>query len=231
MNQMKNPHPSAEDDYSASATLVRFDHPLPLLRVPVRVGTTDNPSSGPYLLAFRDPQAFFSSYKFCESKVLEQCESGVRIGCAIRASGKCKPPWWKIIFGGRSRIDFKARELCEEKEMAACIEASKEKCAGYTKEKCLGPFRSARIACGERRVQKRELGKLISCVSCLGALKNYALVERVMLNQFESVLCMEIVATCLLNGDGLPIPLTEVPCRHWFHVMGEGAGHNVAKCI
>ncbi|KAL9263376.1 hypothetical protein AKJ16_DCAP18962 [Drosera capensis] len=75
---------TVEDDYSASATLVPFDHPRPLLRRPMRAGPMDNPSLGTYLLAFKDQQAFISAYKFCLSKVFEQSQSGLRIGCVKR---------------------------------------------------------------------------------------------------------------------------------------------------
>ncbi|KAL9269562.1 hypothetical protein AKJ16_DCAP25847 [Drosera capensis] len=188
MKEATESTPTVEDDYSASATLVPYDHPRPLLRGPFRAGPMDNPSLGPYLLAFKDQQAFISAYKFCLSKVFEQCQSGVRIGCAIKASNECKPPWWKAIFGGRSRMDFKERELCEDREMAICIEESKNKCVEFTKEKCLAPFKSARIACREIRLDKQKLGRLISCISGLGALKNNAAMEIILSNQLGSIL-------------------------------------------
>ncbi|XP_048499917.1 uncharacterized protein LOC104894573 [Beta vulgaris subsp. vulgaris] len=156
-----------EDDYSPSSTLIHFDHPLPLLRRPIPAGPTDDPNLGPYVLAFTSPQSFFSSLKSCESKLLEQCEAGVRIGCSISASNKCRPPWWKTLFGS---IDFKERSECEEREMGVCLQNSKEKCGEFAKEKCLGPFKWARVACRERKLRKEEVGRLISLVSGLGFL-------------------------------------------------------------
>lgn len=188
MKEVTESTPTVEDDYSASATLVPFDHPRPLLRGPIRAGPLDNPSLGPYLLAFKDQRAFISAYKFCLSKVFEQCQSGLRIGCAIKASDKCKPPWWKVIFGGQSRIDFKVRELCEEREMAICLEESKNKCVEFAKEKCLAPFKSARISCRETRVDKQKLGSLISCISCLGALNDNPALETILSNQLGPLL-------------------------------------------
>uniref|UniRef100_A0A803LFK8 Uncharacterized protein n=1 Tax=Chenopodium quinoa TaxID=63459 RepID=A0A803LFK8_CHEQI len=161
---MAEPSPN-EEDYSASATLIHFDRPLPLLRRPIPDGPTDDPELGPFVLAFPNPQSFYSSLKFCESKLLELCEAGVRIGCSITASNNCKSPWWKTLFG---KIDFKERNECEEREMAACLQGSKEKCGELSKEKCLGPFGSARIACRERKLRKKEVGELISWVSGLG---------------------------------------------------------------
>ncbi|GMH02388.1 hypothetical protein Nepgr_004227 [Nepenthes gracilis] len=192
MSKTLEPPPNTDDDYSPSSTLIPFDRPLSLLRGPVLAGPTDNPSIGPYILAFRDPQSFLSAYKFCERKILEQCEAGVRIGCSISASNKCRPPWWKALFGG-NKIDFRERERCEEREMAICIEASKDKCVKFAKEKCKGPFMSARIAVRERKLREKEVGKLISCVSCLGVLKGNVGSEIILLNQFGSLLSSNFV--------------------------------------
>ena len=72
-------------------------------------------------------------------------QAGARSGCSITASRKCKPPWWKGLFGA-ALTDYEERERCEEREMAACLEAAKEACITFAKEKCIAPFRDARIA-------------------------------------------------------------------------------------
>ncbi|BFG43082.1 uncharacterized protein Pyn_33098 [Prunus yedoensis var. nudiflora] len=133
------------DEHSAASTTITFDRPVPLLRGPVRAGPPDDPSSGPYVLAFRDPRTWANAYRACESKIIEQCEAGARIGCAISASDKCKPPWWRALIGPKAP-DLKQREQCEEREMEGCFAAAKDKCVGFAKEKCLKPFRDARIA-------------------------------------------------------------------------------------
>ncbi|CAD6256155.1 unnamed protein product [Miscanthus lutarioriparius] len=136
---------SADDsaeDYSAAATVVRFDPPLPLLRGPV-----PSPASGdgPVVLAFRDAASWRAAWEVAEASLVSQCEAGARSGCSISASRKCKPPWWKGLFVA-APTDYEERERCEEREMAACLEAAKEACIKFAKEKCLGPFRDARIA-------------------------------------------------------------------------------------
>lgn len=156
--------PQNLDEYSPSSTTIKFDYPIPLLRGPVPAGPADDPSSGPYVLAFKNPHSWAAAYKTCESKIIEQCESGARIGCAISASNKCKPPWWRNLIGGRGRKlpdDLKEREECEELEMEACLVAAKEKCVGFAKDKCWRPFRDARIA-AEERTAVRKLVCLVS---------------------------------------------------------------------
>lgn len=145
-----DPLPSQNmDDYSSSSTTITFDHPIPLLRVPVPVGPADDPSAGRYVLAFRDSHAWANAYKACESKIIEQCEAGTRIGCAISASNKCKPPWWRAVLG-LGVLDLKDRERCEEQEMEYCLAAAKDKCVGFAKERCLKSFRDGRIAVRSR---------------------------------------------------------------------------------
>ncbi|XP_038983122.1 uncharacterized protein LOC103702548 isoform X2 [Phoenix dactylifera] len=133
------------EEFSASATVVPFDPPLPLLRIPVPAGPSDDPSAGPFVLVFRDAGSWHSAFRATEAKIIEQCEAGARVGCSISASNKCKPPWWKTLFGV-SAADFAEREKCEEREMASCLAASKEACIQFAKGKCLPPFRDARIA-------------------------------------------------------------------------------------
>ncbi|KAF5937542.1 hypothetical protein HYC85_025048 [Camellia sinensis] len=159
VSRMVTPPPNI-DDYSPSSTIITFDCPVPLLRGPLPAGSADDPSAGPFVLAFRDAQSWTSAYKACESKLTEQCEAGARIGCAISASSKCKPPWWKSLFS-RGKTDFADREKCEEREMAVCLEASKASCSKFATDKCLPVFRDARIALKDRKVNWKEASKLI----------------------------------------------------------------------
>ncbi|KAJ1265984.1 hypothetical protein BS78_08G116000 [Paspalum vaginatum] len=129
------------EDYSAAATLVRFDAPLPLLRAPVPSAA---PGEGP-VLAFRDAASWRAAWDAAEASLVAQCEAGARSGCSITATCKCKPPWWKGLFGS-APTDYEERERCEEREMTACLEAAKEACIKFAKGKCIGPFRDARIA-------------------------------------------------------------------------------------
>lgn len=84
-------------------------------------------------------------------------QGGARIGCSISASSKCKPPWWRTLFGGAT-VDYSERERCEEREMTACIAASKESCLNFAQDKCLIPFRDARIS----SISQKEISKSIS---------------------------------------------------------------------
>ncbi|RCV39077.1 hypothetical protein SETIT_8G194700v2 [Setaria italica] len=131
------------EDYSAAATVVRFDPPLPLLRAPVPSAAPGEP----HVLAFRDAASWRAAWDAAEASLVSQCEAGARSGCSITASRKCKPPWWKGLLGA-APTDYEERERCEEREMAACLEAAKEACIKFAKGKCIGPFRDARIASG-----------------------------------------------------------------------------------
>ncbi|RDY01773.1 hypothetical protein CR513_14858, partial [Mucuna pruriens] len=157
--------PDNVDDYSPSSTVIKFDRPVPLLRGPLPAGPSDDASSsGPYVLAFRDSRAWASSFATCERKIVEQCEEGARIGCAVSASRNCKPPWWKAL-AGLKLSDLKEREECEVREMADCFVAAKEKCVGFAREKCLVPFRDARIRVGKGVLSSKDVGKLIGLAS------------------------------------------------------------------
>ncbi|XP_078429534.1 uncharacterized protein LOC144701674 [Wolffia australiana] len=125
-------------ELSASSTLIHFDRPIPLLRIPLH--------STPAVLAFRDADSWSAALQSTQAKVFEQCQSGARVGCAVSASKKCSPPWWKNLLG-LSMADFVEREKCEERETAACLEASKPTCHRFAQEKCLPAFRDARISC------------------------------------------------------------------------------------
>ncbi|GJN25543.1 hypothetical protein PR202_gb13385 [Eleusine coracana subsp. coracana] len=131
------------EDYSPEVTVVRFDPPLPLLRAPVPSSRVPG-GEGP-VLAFRDAASWQAAWDAAEASLVTQCEAGARSGCSITASRKCKPPWWKGLFGA-APMDYQEREACEEREMVACLEAAKEACNKFAKEKCIEPFRDARIA-------------------------------------------------------------------------------------
>ncbi|CAK9173735.1 unnamed protein product [Ilex paraguariensis] len=152
------------EEYSSSSTLIPFDRPIHLLRGPIPAGQPDDPSSGRFILAFRDPRSWASAYRACKVQITQQCETGARIGCSIAASNKCKSPWWKTLLGV-AKQDLKEREICEEREMAACVENSKEKCQEFAKEKCLPSFKDARIAWDSSRVNWKEVYRLIKWVS------------------------------------------------------------------
>ncbi|XP_057965922.1 uncharacterized protein LOC131156338 [Malania oleifera] len=160
------PSPSdLEEDYSPSSTVITFPRPLPLLRVPTPASSRNDRSAGPFVLAFPTSQSFGSAFKACESKIVDQCEGGARIGCAISASSKCKPPWWQAIIGGGGVLDLEEREKCEEREMGICVAASKEKCLLFAKEKCLASFRDARVALNDPMAGSKKVSKLIFCAS------------------------------------------------------------------
>ncbi|KAG8389291.1 hypothetical protein BUALT_Bualt02G0213600 [Buddleja alternifolia] len=164
------PPPQNPDDYSAATTLIPFLRPLPLLRGPIKAGPSDDPSSGPYILAFKNPRAWAAAYENCKAQIISQCESGARIGCSISASSKCKPPWWKSLLGLSSKQDFSERAKCEEAEMEACFIVAKERCGLIAKQKCEPAFRNARIGVsnlGLELVDRKDIFRLISGV-CFG---------------------------------------------------------------
>ncbi|KAJ8560866.1 hypothetical protein K7X08_027056 [Anisodus acutangulus] len=154
------------EEYCASKTLIPFDQPVPLLRGPIRA-SSQGETAGRFILAFKDPISWASAYKACESQVIQQCESGARIGCSIAASDKCKTPWWKSFTGSASNQDFAERVRCEECEMEACLEAAKGKCHEFAKQKCFPAFHDANIAVKglSPKVNKKELSRLISWVN------------------------------------------------------------------
>ncbi|XP_057801006.1 uncharacterized protein LOC131016333 [Salvia miltiorrhiza] len=162
-------------EYSAASTLIPFPRPLPLLRGPIKAGPLDDPSSGPYLLAFKNRRAWAAAYRNCRAQIIAQCELGARVGCSISASSKCKPPWWKVILGVYSKQDFREREKCEEIEMEACFAAAKERCSGFAKQRCEPAFRNARIGASgfeSSVVDWKDVSRLISTV-CFANEKSY----------------------------------------------------------
>ncbi|KAI3449694.1 hypothetical protein Pfo_006359 [Paulownia fortunei] len=174
MGSLPPPPPNLED-YSAAATLIPFPRPLPLLRGPIKASPSDDPSSGPYLLAFKNPRAWAAAYENCKAQITAQCESGARIGCSISASSKCKPPWWKIHFGTSSKRDFSEREKCEEIEMEACFVAARERCSVFAKQRCGPAFKNARIeltGSDLKVVDWKDVSRLISGV-CFSNEKSY----------------------------------------------------------
>lgn len=64
------------DDYTPAVTLVHFDHPIPLLRGALPAGTSDDPSLGSFVLAFKDASSWRSAYINTESKINSQCMVG-----------------------------------------------------------------------------------------------------------------------------------------------------------
>ncbi|XP_030451487.2 uncharacterized protein LOC115673452 [Syzygium oleosum] len=158
--------PDNLDDYSPSATTAVFPRPLPLLRGPLPAAPTDDPSSGPFVLAFRGLDSWSAALASSKSKILEQCEEGARIGCAVAASRGCAPPWWAPLAGRKA--DLKRREECEAREMESCLVAAKEKCAGFAVDKCSKPFMDARVAVvGERDASERAVVRRLISRSCL----------------------------------------------------------------
>ena len=60
------------EDYSAAATVVRFDPPLPLLRAPV---PSDASTPGePPVLAFRDAASWRAAWDAAEASLVSQCK-------------------------------------------------------------------------------------------------------------------------------------------------------------
>lgn len=172
--------PENVDDYSPSSTVIKFDRPVPLLRGPLPANPSDVTSFGPHVLAFRDTRAWASAFALCERKIVEQCEEGARIGCAVSASRKCKPPWWKAL-RGPTLSDLKEREECEVREMADCVAAAKEKCIGFAREKCLIPFRDARVwvGNGKRVLSSKDAVKLIGLASMPASGRSLWLVNQI----------------------------------------------------
>jgi hypothetical protein len=58
------------EDYSASATVVRFDPPLPLLRAPI----PSTAAGGPHVLAFHDVASWRAAWDAAEASLISQCE-------------------------------------------------------------------------------------------------------------------------------------------------------------
>eukprot|EP00252_Welwitschia_mirabilis_P022889 TRINITY_DN6323_c0_g1_i3.p1 TRINITY_DN6323_c0_g1~~TRINITY_DN6323_c0_g1_i3.p1 ORF type:complete len:153 (+),score=15.50 TRINITY_DN6323_c0_g1_i3:108-566(+) len=135
-------------DLSAKETIIKFEHPLPLLRHAVRASENDDPSKDPFVLAFPDENARRASWKACEIRLIEQCEAGARMGCSIGASRKCRMPWWKTFlkFGKITSNDVAERDACEEREMQSCLLVSRDKCTEYAKNTCKVAFSGTWVA-------------------------------------------------------------------------------------
>lgn len=159
--------PGREDvqpvDLSPAVTTVAFNPILPLSRVPIPAGEEDDPSKGPYVLAFKDAESWRLAWHKCEEKVFARCEAGARMGCSISAAKACRPPWWKVYllpFLKKTGHDEAAeREVCEEREMTACLTALKEKCLQYSCETCQPVFANMRIAAPGQTIDLRFTGK------------------------------------------------------------------------
>jgi len=76
-------------------TVVAFDPVRPLARVPVPAGQGDDLSKGPYVLAFRNEEAWRRAWRTCKEKIETQCQAGAKLGCSISAAKACGRPWWK----------------------------------------------------------------------------------------------------------------------------------------
>lgn len=147
MAETSLPDDDAQGRLSRKDTTVAFDPPIPILRVPLPATQEDDPSKGPFVLAFQDEDAWLNAWQSCEIKVAERCEAGARMGCSIGAAKRCKPPWWHKIFPFfyKPNHRYEDREACEEREMQNCLTDAKEKCTFYAKDICQGGFREARI--------------------------------------------------------------------------------------
>lgn len=155
-------------DLSPAATTVAFDPVIPILRIPVQAGEIDDPSKGPYVLAFKDEDSWRRAWHACESKLIEQCEAGARMGCSVSASNKCKPPWWKNLFhsGKATTEQIADREACEDREMKACVVASRDTCIKYAKDTCRPTFANVRIAISDQMIDPRFTTHKSSAMKC-----------------------------------------------------------------
>eukprot|EP00250_Pteridium_aquilinum_P004048 c14293_g1_i1 orf=121-681(+) len=129
------------------ATTVAFEPTIPILRVPLPATEEDDPSKGPFVLAFQDEDSWLKAWHSCEVNIAERCEAGARMGCSVNASKKCKPPWWRnrLPFFHNVKNQYEDREACEEREMQSCLADAKDKCTDYAKDTCKGGFSEARI--------------------------------------------------------------------------------------
>ncbi|KAI5059546.1 hypothetical protein GOP47_0025865 [Adiantum capillus-veneris] len=135
---------------SREATTVGFNPPIPILRVPLPASQEDDPSKGPFVLAFQDEHSWLTAWNECEVKIAERCVAGARMGCSINAAKKCRPPWWHTILPFFRNQEEK--EACEEREMQNCLASAQSKCASYAEETCEGGFTDhARILDSETR--------------------------------------------------------------------------------
>ncbi|KAJ7546042.1 hypothetical protein O6H91_08G021500 [Diphasiastrum complanatum] len=145
--ELKNGNPQLQDLFPA-ATVAAYNPILPLLRMPVPAGIDDDPSKGPYVLAFRDEISWRNAWHNCEKSIAAQCEAGARMGCSISAVNACRGPWWEDFW---PLIKFRSekaekREACEEREMMACIAASRGECMQFARSTCEPVFADSRIA-------------------------------------------------------------------------------------
>lgn len=92
----KESHRPSQVNLSPYVTVVAFDPLIPLARIPVLAGQEENPSNGPYVLAFRNEETWRQSWRTCKENIVTQCEAGAKVGCSISAAKACRPPWWKV---------------------------------------------------------------------------------------------------------------------------------------
>lgn len=91
----KEAYRSSQVNLSPYVTVVAFDPLIPLARIPVPAGQEEDPSKGPYVLAFRNDETWRQSWRTCKENVVTQCEAGAKVGCSISAAKACRQPWWK----------------------------------------------------------------------------------------------------------------------------------------
>ncbi|XP_024515423.1 uncharacterized protein LOC9653506 [Selaginella moellendorffii] len=132
-------------DLSPSAITIAFEPVLPVLRVPVPAGSDDDPSKGPFVLAFKDEASWSRAWQNCEKQITSQCEAATMKGCSITASKACRSPWWKA-FVPNFNTSTEDREACEEKAMMACLAASRRDGIKFARGVCEEVFGDARIA-------------------------------------------------------------------------------------
>ncbi|EFJ19692.1 hypothetical protein SELMODRAFT_59163, partial [Selaginella moellendorffii] len=61
-------------DLLHSATMIAFEPVLPVLRVPIPTGSDDDPSKGPFILAFKDEASWSHAWQYCEKQITSQCK-------------------------------------------------------------------------------------------------------------------------------------------------------------
>lgn len=68
--------------------------------------------------------------------------------------------------------------------------AAKENCVKFAKDKCLNPFRDARVAVKERKLNWREVGKMINLAWASHGSVTLNLVEEFQLRSWCSTKCL-----------------------------------------
>lgn len=157
----KEAYRSSQVNLSPYVTVVAFDPLIPLARIPVPAGQEEDPSKGPYVLAFRNDETWRQSWRTCKENVVTQCEAGAKVGCSISAAKACRQPWWKayLPFLGSGSDDPSKREECERREMRSCLLSSHELCFTYARETCVPVYSNMRIAIPGTPIDRRFNGR------------------------------------------------------------------------